>query len=101
VRAAYFTQQLLPHLPQDRQLIVGGDFNCIAAQLDLLDPAVIPGTRLTGYHDGLRHVEAEGQLFDTWREHGSLHTQLQLQLQLQLQQAPLQLVWIVGLSPSH
>ena len=67
-RAAYFTHSLLPSLPHDRQLLLGGDFNCIASQLDLLDPHGIPGGRLTGYHDGLRHVEAERQLFDVWRE---------------------------------
>lgn len=67
-RAPYFTASLLPHLPEDRQLLVGGDFNCIAEQLDLLDPHAAPGGRLTGYHDGLRYVEAERQLFDVWRE---------------------------------
>ncbi len=47
-RAPYFTASLLPHLPEDRQLLVGGDFNCIAEQLDLLDPHAHPGGRLTG-----------------------------------------------------
>ena len=37
-RAAYFTHTLLPSLPADRQLLVGGDFNCVAGQLDVLGP---------------------------------------------------------------
>lgn len=34
-RQAYFLQELLPSLPADRHLIMGGDFNCIAGQQDL------------------------------------------------------------------
>ena len=57
-----------PTFEQIRQRLVGGDFNWIAEQLDLLDPHGIPGGRHAGYYDGLRHVEAERQLFDVWRD---------------------------------
>jgi exonuclease III len=60
--ALHFTHSLLPHLPEDRKLLLGEDFNCIAGQLDLLDPLGAPGGRFTGSHDGIRHVEAERQL---------------------------------------
>ena len=42
-RPRYYTQELLPSLPADRHLLVGGDFNCIAGQQDMLDPAGQPG----------------------------------------------------------
>ena len=67
-RAAYFTQTLLPSLSADRQLLVGGDFNCVAGQLHVLgqDNAVLG--RTTGYYDGLRIAETDRQLFDIWRD---------------------------------
>ena len=74
-RAAYFRHSLLPLLPADRHLLLGGDFNCIAQQIGLLDPQGVLGGRLTGYLDGLRYVEAERQLFDIWRaEHTTRRT---------------------------
>ena len=58
-RAAYFKQTRLPSLPADRQLLVGGDFNCVAGQLNVLGPdnAVLGST--TGYYDGLRITEGD------------------------------------------
>ena len=67
-RPHYFMQELLPSLPADRHLLVGGDFNCIAGQQDMLDPAGEPGQRTQGYWAGLRHVETDHQLFDVWRD---------------------------------
>ena len=67
-RAAYFTQTLLPSLPADRQLLVGGDFNCVAGQLDVLGPDNAVIGRTPGYYDGLRIVETDRQLFDIWRD---------------------------------
>ncbi|BDA49663.1 LINE-1 retrotransposable element ORF2 protein [Coccomyxa sp. Obi] len=67
-RPAYFMQELLPSLPADRSLLVGGDFNCIAGQQDMLDAAGQPGQRTQGYWTGLRHVETDYQLYDVWRD---------------------------------
>ena len=67
-RAAFFIQHLLPSLPAQRELLLGGDFSCIADQLDILDPAGAAGGRMAGYHDGLRIVETEHQLYDVWRD---------------------------------
>ena len=67
-RAAFFIQHLLPSLPAQRQLLLGGDFNCIADQLDMVDPAGAAGARMAGYYDGLRIVETEHQLYDVWRD---------------------------------
>lgn len=50
-----------------RLLILGGDWNCIGSELDLLDPAGNPAHRFPGYWDGLRAVEAEHDLLDVWR----------------------------------
>ena len=44
-RAAFFIQHLLPSPPAQRQLLLGGDFNCIADQLDIVDPAGAAGAR--------------------------------------------------------
>ena len=55
-------------MPADRHLLVGGDFNCIAGQQDMLDPASPPGQRTLGYWTGLRHVETEHHLYDVWRD---------------------------------
>ena len=67
-RPAFYRHQLLPSLPQDRRLVLGGDWNCISSELDLLDPAGNPAHRYPGYWDGLREVEAARQLHDVWRE---------------------------------
>ncbi len=67
-RPAYFMQELLPSLPADRSLLVGGDFNCIAGQQDMLDAADHPGQRTQGYWTGLRQVEIDLQLYDVWRD---------------------------------
>ncbi|CAL5226899.1 g9772 [Coccomyxa viridis] len=70
--AGSFTHTLLPSLPTDRQLLVGGDFNCVAGQLDVLGPDNSVLGRTTGYYDGLRIAETDRQLFDIWPE-GTTH----------------------------
>ena len=59
-RAAFFIQ-ILPNISAQRQLLLGGDFNCIADQLDILDPAGAAGGRMAGYYNGLRIIETEHQ----------------------------------------
>ncbi|CAL8472191.1 g11733 [Coccomyxa elongata] len=58
-RPHYLTQELLPSTRADHHLLVGGDFNCIAGQQDVLDPASLPGQRTLGYWTGLCHVETD------------------------------------------
>ncbi|MBF6614764.1 MAG: hypothetical protein IVW55_16765 [Chloroflexi bacterium] len=55
-------------MPADRQLLVGGDFNCIAGQLDMLDPTGQPGQRTQEYWTGLRCVETDHRIYDVWRD---------------------------------
>ena len=67
-RPHYYTQELLTSLPADRQLLVGGHFNCIAGQQDMLDPAGQLDKRTQGYWTGLRRVETDHRLYDVWRD---------------------------------
>ena len=67
-RPQYYTQELLPSLQADRHLLVGGDFNCIAGQQDMLNPTGQPGQRTQGYWTGLRLVETDHHLYDVWRD---------------------------------
>jgi hypothetical protein len=59
---------LLLSLPADRQLLVGGDYKCVAGERNVLGPGNSVLGRTTGYHDGLRIVETDRQLFDVWRD---------------------------------
>lgn len=65
-RADFFLNVLLPMLPTDRPLCIGGDFNCIA---DLRDQRSSSPSRhrLTGYAGGLEVVENSRDLVDAWR----------------------------------
>ena len=65
-RPHYYTQELLSSIPANRHLLVGGNFNCIAGEQDMLDPE--PGQRTLGYWTGLRHVETDHSLYDVWRD---------------------------------
>ena len=65
-RQPFFAQQLLPYIPQGRHLIVAGDFNCVADDLDVTPNA--HGTRRTGYTGGLATVMHTFGLNDAWRE---------------------------------
>ena len=76
-RLAFFNNILLPCLPADRRLLLGGDFNCIASDEDQVGGE--PGSRLHGYSGGLEDVEAERHLYDAWRglhpdSHSITHT---------------------------
>ena len=65
-RGAFFTQQLLPAIPVTRQVIVAGDFNCVADDLDVTSNAA--GSRRTGFANGLQPVQQTYGLTDVWRE---------------------------------
>ena len=67
-RPHFYPQCLLSHHPTDRNLILEGDWNCISSELDILDPASSATSRLPGYWDGMRHVEAACQLCNVWRQ---------------------------------
>ena len=64
-RQDFFLTSLSPLLPFDRQVIVGGDFNCVAGDLDVTRNA--QGRRRTGYAGGLQTVEDTFGLTDAWR----------------------------------
>lgn len=67
-REGFFTASLLPALPSDRQLLVGGDFNCVADASDVVGgDAARVARRQLGYAGGLQTVEAERSLRDAWR----------------------------------
>jgi exonuclease III len=65
-RSTFFVDSLLPFLPQDRQVLLGGDFNCVPSDLDVTPNA--RGRRRTGYIGGLQTVEETFELIDAWRE---------------------------------
>ena len=71
-RCLFFSQSLLPALPAERSLLVGGDYNCVRdAALDQRGQAVagygvVP--RVSGYAGGLDTVEATFDLVDVWRQ---------------------------------
>ena len=64
-RQDFFLSSLSPLLPSDRQVFVGGDFNCVAGDADVTQNA--QGRRRTGYVGGLRVVEETFGLVDAWR----------------------------------
>jgi exonuclease III len=64
-RQDFFLSSLSPLLPSDRQVFVGGDFNCVAGDMDVTPNA--HGRRRTGYVGGLQVVEETFGLIDAWR----------------------------------
>ena len=77
-RVAFFTDCLAPVLPEDRQLLVGGDFNCVSDPLWDQQGHAGAAPRTVGYPGGLVEVEAAHDLIDVWREkhpgqHGFTH----------------------------
>ena len=50
-RAPFFQQCLLPAMPVGTPLLLGGDWNCVAEDLDLVGGQ--PGTRQHGFQSGL------------------------------------------------
>lgn len=65
-RRSFFTDSLLPLLPQHSRILMGGDFNCVCSDLDVTTNA--QGRRRTGYLGGLQLVEETYGLLDAWRE---------------------------------
>ena len=65
-RKDFFIHQLLPNIPQDRRLILGGDFNCVSDDLDVTPNAL--GSRRTGFSGGLEIVQMTFGLNDVFRE---------------------------------
>jgi exonuclease III len=65
-RAAFFLDELLPLLPQGRKCVIGGDFNCVASDMDQVGP--LSEGRTNGFVSGLQLVQAEADLLDVWRE---------------------------------
>ena len=65
-RQQFFLDSLSPLVPQDRQVLLGGDFNCVGTDLDVTRNAW--GRRRTGYIGGLQMVEETFGLIDAWRE---------------------------------
>ena len=50
-RAPFFQHSLMPALPAGTPLALGGDWNCVAGDQDLVGGQ--PGTRQSGFHSGL------------------------------------------------
>ena len=65
-RQDFFSELLLPVLPQHGHVLMGGDYNCVGADLDVTPNAA--GRRRTGYVQGLQLVEDTFGLADAWRE---------------------------------
>ena len=64
-RTPFFRQQLQPALPTGVPLVVGGDWNCVAGDQDLVGGQ--PGTRQHGFHDGLLPLQHALGLHDAFR----------------------------------
>ena len=59
-RQTFYLDSLSPLIPEDRQVMLGGDFNCVASDLDVTPNA--RGRRRTGYAGGLQAVEETFEL---------------------------------------
>ena len=73
-RKDFYLKQLLPSIPQGRHILLGGDFNCVADDLDVTTNAL--GSRRTGYTAGLHTVEQTFGLTDVWRDQHPLQRAL-------------------------
>ena len=65
-RSAFYARRLLPALPVNRNVVMGGDYNCVASDLDVTQNAL--GSRRVGYAGGLQLVEETHGLHDAWME---------------------------------
>ena len=63
----FFLGSLGQLLPPGRQLIMGGDWNCIPALVDQVGTDT--SGRLAGYRQGLQSIEEQHDLHDAWRVH--------------------------------
>ena len=64
-RAPFFQQQLQPALPAGTPLVLGGDWNCVAGDQDLVGGQ--PGTRQHGFQNGLLPLQQAFGLHDAFR----------------------------------
>ena len=64
-RMPFFLHSLLPALPVSSPLLLGGDWNCVAQDLDLVGGQ--PGTRQHGFHSGLLPLQQALDLQDAFR----------------------------------
>ncbi|KAA6412934.1 MAG: hypothetical protein FRX49_13766 [Trebouxia sp. A1-2] len=64
-RAPFFQQCLLPAMPVGTPLLLGGDWNCVADNLDLVGGQ--PGTRQHGFRSGLLPFQQALGLQDAFR----------------------------------
>ena len=64
-RAPFFLQCLVPALPARTPLVLGGDWNCVARDQDLVGGQ--PGTRQHGFHSGLLPLQQALGLQDAFR----------------------------------
>ena len=64
-RTPFFLHSLLPALPVGPPLVIGGDWNCVAEDLDLIGGQ--PGTRQQGYQSGLLPLQQHLDLQDAFR----------------------------------
>ena len=64
-RAPFFLQCLVPALPARTPLVLGGDWNCVAGDQDLVGGQ--PGTRQHGFHSGLLPLQQALGLQDAFR----------------------------------
>ena len=69
-RCQFFAEQLPPVLsPVEHPLLLGGDFNCVADEFDVMGGgAASLAARQVGYWGGLQLVEERMQLVDVFRE---------------------------------
>ena len=69
-RCQFFAEQLLPLLsPFEHPLLLGGDFNCVADEFDVMGGgAASLAARQVGYWGGLQLVEDRMRLVDVFRE---------------------------------
>lgn len=65
-RNDFYLNHLMHAIPQSRHILIGGDFNCVADDLDVTPNAL--GTRRTGYVGGLHTVQQTFGLTDVWRD---------------------------------
>ena len=64
-RTPFFLQRLLPALPAGTPLVMGGDWNCVEGDQDLVGGQ--PGTRQHGFHNGLLPLQQALGLQDVFR----------------------------------
>ena len=64
-RTPFFVHSLLPALPVGSPLLLGGDWNCVAQDLDLVGGQ--PGTRQHGFQSGLLPLQQALDLQDAFR----------------------------------